>query len=166
MVEPYDPASTVEGDGSSVAEGRRRPALEPEQLHGFAGEHRVRHQVLTCRRSEDVLHRPDKGFNRSSGFRIGERDGTPVGGAPVAADPGDCEAGPDGENCYDERGPGEPPARAYGMVFHSYIDTLAISIAFAPPASNTVPVTLTLCSACGLSLAFSLSPGIPALTGM
>lgn len=42
---------------------------------------------------------------------------------------------------------------------------LAIRMAFAPPAANTVPVTVTFCSACGFNCWLEPSPGILALTG-
>ena len=113
----------------------------------------------------DVQHPAGVRYDRSYGLGVEDRyrsaDGLTGPQARSRDDTGaQRERHPNDHSC-----PSNTSARPEHPSRHERV-TLSISIALAPPASNTVPVTVTFCSAYSLSTEFWLSPGIPALTGM
>ena len=128
---------------------------------------RVNDEMLGRACRFDVQH--PAGFRYGGSFGLGVEDryrsADGLTGPPSQAHCRDDARAKRERHPNDHGGPSNTSARPEHSSRHERL-MFSIWMALAPPASNTVHVTVTFCSAYSLSTEFWLSPGIPALTGM
>ena len=159
-VELHNAARGVEDHGT-IWRRRRAPAVEPEQDGRFRRWRGIGQEQLRCATEGHVPHPIDHVLDGRWGglgprTRRSHLDAAGVGSR-------NRHHGRDRRRAGQRGGDDGCP---HPRVHHRAALIEAIWMACAPPAANTLPLTLTRCSAKGLSLAFCASPGMAFDAGM